>query len=189
MKTTDDKLNFHELPADKHEAWGAGPWCDEPDRVEFDAHGLPCLMQRIPMGTWCGYVAVPPGHPLHGKQPSARVFCADRSKLAVRGIIPAFLEAMREDDDSTVSLDVLLDVHGGLTYADACHGKICHVPKPGEPDNVWWFGFDCGHCDDLSPGLAAVLGVTFPGATYKNAAYVREQCEALALQLRALASA
>lgn len=35
-----------------------------------------------------------------------------------------------------------LAVHGGLTYSDRCHDDICHVPAPGEPDDVWWFGFD-----------------------------------------------
>lgn len=48
------------------EGCGPGPWDDEPDRIEFRVEGLPCLMVRNPMGAWCGYVAVPPGHPEHG---------------------------------------------------------------------------------------------------------------------------
>ena len=51
------------------------------------------------------------------------------------------------------ALDV--EVHGGLTYAGECSGSICHVPKPGEPDNVFWFGFDCAHAYDLSPATQA----------------------------------
>lgn len=49
--------------------WPSGPWDDEPDRVEWrdEATGLPCLALRNDMfGSWCGYVAVPPGHPVHG---------------------------------------------------------------------------------------------------------------------------
>jgi len=46
--------------------WSDGPWKTEPDRVEFEHAGLPCLMLRNDMGAWCGYAAVPPGHPLHG---------------------------------------------------------------------------------------------------------------------------
>lgn len=42
-------------------------------------------------------------------------------------------------------------VHGGLTYADPCFENVCHVPQQGEPDNVWWFGFDCAHYGDLPP--------------------------------------
>ncbi len=29
-----------------------------------------------------------------------------------------------------------LSVHGGLTYASHCHGKVCHIPAPGEPAEV-----------------------------------------------------
>lgn len=28
---------------------------------------MPCIISRNPVGTWCGYVGVPPGHPWHGK--------------------------------------------------------------------------------------------------------------------------
>ncbi len=91
-----------------------GPWHAEPDHVEFEHDGMPCILHRN--AAWCGYVAVPPGHPWHGK--------------------------------SYDQVDV--DVHGGPTYAEKCSGKICHVAKPGEPDDVWWIGFDCNHHGDLS---------------------------------------
>lgn len=49
-------------------AWGEGAWQNEPDRVEFVAHGFACLMNRNPrLGFWCAYVGVPPEHPFHGK--------------------------------------------------------------------------------------------------------------------------
>lgn len=109
---------------DKSE-WGVGPWTTEPDRAEWRHAGLPCLAVRGPefSGHWCGYVAVPPGHPLHGKGYS--------------------------------EIDHDLAVHGGLTYAHECAGHVCHVPKPGEPADVWWFGFDCAHAGDLSPAYRA----------------------------------
>jgi len=50
--------------------WGNGPWIGEPDKVQWqdDNTGLNCIAQRNPdMGHWCGYVAVPMGHPLYGK--------------------------------------------------------------------------------------------------------------------------
>jgi hypothetical protein len=44
------------------------PWKGEPDREEFRVHGFPCLLVRHDeLGHWCGYVAVPPGHPWHGR--------------------------------------------------------------------------------------------------------------------------
>jgi hypothetical protein len=60
------------------------------------------------------------------------------------------------------------------------------VPKPGEPADVWWLGFDCGHAFDLAPGLAAMLGRAAREAmmrdTYRTLAYVRAEVEGLAEQ-------
>lgn len=129
--------------------WSSGPWDNEPDRVDFEHAGLPCLLLRNPFGAWCGYAAVPPGHPLHG----------------------------------TDADDAELDVHGGVTYADRCQSPICHVPKPGEPDDVWWFGFDCAHFRDLVPGMP--LGLLPPHGIYRDVNYARTETESLAAQLRA----
>jgi hypothetical protein len=47
--------------------FGPGPWNDEPDRVQWRYGTVPCLMVRnAELGHWCGYAAVPPGHPWHG---------------------------------------------------------------------------------------------------------------------------
>jgi hypothetical protein len=94
-----------------------GPWDQEPDRDLWKHAGLACLVNRGPMGAWCGYVAVPPGHPAHRKHYN----------------------------------EVDVEVHGGLTYSEECQGVICHTPKPGEPDDVWWLGFDCGHTRKQRP--------------------------------------
>lgn len=49
--------------------WGEGPWKYEQDRLEWDYHGYPCLMVRSEeTGAWCGYVGVPPEHPLYKKK-------------------------------------------------------------------------------------------------------------------------
>ena len=40
----------------------AGPWHAEPDRVELEQDGIPCLLLRGPMGAWCGYVGLPREH-------------------------------------------------------------------------------------------------------------------------------
>lgn len=150
-------------PEEKLQKWGPGPWVDEPDRVEFYAHGLACLMVRNKIvGHWCGYVAVPPEHPLHG------VSC----------------DSERVDD---------VVVHGGLTYEGGCFGDICHAAKSGEADDVWWLGFDAAHAGDLMPGaaadlrelkeLSAKLRNPYGEWPYRDEAYVRAECEALAKQL------
>lgn len=81
-------------------------------------------------------------------------------------------------------------VHGGITYSGLCHGDICHVPLPGETDNVKWFGFDCGHAGDLTPHIARIFSIEEPpfadGWEYRNRDYVRQQTELLAEALQEL---
>lgn len=78
--------------------WGAGGWDDEPDSVMWLAEAPPhyrCQAFRSPwLGHWCGYVGVPPGHPLHG--------VADYSDPRVRE----------------------LDVHGGVTHSYGREGYL-----------------------------------------------------------------
>ncbi len=77
--------------------------------------------------------------------------------------------------------NVDVSVHGGLTYANKCTGAICHTPEPGESDDVWWFGFDCGHGGDLTPRhLGEFLR---NGDVYRTIAYVQDEVENLAAQL------
>jgi hypothetical protein len=142
--------------------WGPGPWQEEPDRHEWRYKGLPCLLRRSPMsGGWCGYVAVPPGHPWHGR-------------------------SWRDEDGGP---DV--EVHGGITFSQGCTegGEICHVPEPGEPDDVWWLGFDCGHAFDVAPkfmaegrafGMSPLLSESF--GTYRTFQYAKSETESLAEQ-------
>lgn len=84
-------------------------------------------------------------------------------------------------------------VHGGLTYSDRCAGHICHVPAPGEPDDVWWLGFDTAHFMDYMPARAAMmrdLDVGMPQymrSAYRDMAYVRAEVARLASQVAAAA--
>jgi hypothetical protein len=145
--------------------WGPGPWQSEPDKMQWEdpTTGLPCLIHRNGMGSLCGYVGVPRGHPYYGSSYD----------------------------------DVPVDVHGGLTYAAKCdpgaseeHG-ICHVVRPGEPDDVWWFGFDCAHAGDLSPEMEANLkSLQMPSISkawgsdrYRDVPYVIGEVTMLAHQL------
>ena len=93
--------------------------------------------------------------------------------------------------------DLDVAVHGGLTYANECHGYICHVPEPGMPANVWWFGFDAAHCWDLIPGmlkyeleipaLQKYAERTRQEDTYRDLEYMKAETERLAEQFRAIA--
>lgn len=164
--------------------WLRGPWDDEPDKIQWidETTGLDCLIVRNGSGALCGYVGVPPEHPWHGLDYSGHldVPCEDRE----RG------ECWWEDGHSPEST---LKVHGGLTYSDTCQPSddesrgVCHVPDPGRPENVWWFGFDCAHAWDLSPAYAGRYARILEDETYKPVAYVEQECASLARQLVAVA--
>lgn len=155
--------------------WGDGPWQSEPDKIQWtdEVTGLPCLAVRNSWsGNWCGYVGVAEGHPAFG------LSYDEADKLA-----PA-----DEYDYSSFR------VHGGLTYSAFCQtGKnaedrgICHVPQPGQPDRIWWLGFDCAHCDDLSP--AVLLRYDKSYCVYRTLEYVQSECADLAAQLKSIATA
>lgn len=147
--------------------WGDGPWQQEPDREEWRIDGAPgvaLLAVRSELGAWCGYAGVTEGHPWFGKT------CLDN----ILG-----LEEWQP--------------HGGITYGDACAGHVCHVPREGESDNVWWLGFDCAHSGDLVPGLVAFSRrremtklrggpcSAFDGDVYRPLEYVKAECERLAI--------
>lgn len=130
-----------------------GPWTHEPDRVEWRAHGFPCLIVRQPSsGHLCGYVGVEPGHPWHG--------------------------VGFDSYDTAVEYP---SVHGGITYSAECHGNVCHVARPGEPEHVFWQGFDARHAWDLSP-RDLTDGWSSHDQTYRTVEYMVEQCEQLAAQ-------
>lgn len=137
------------------EKWGRGPWDHEPDRIEWEHAGFDCLAIRNIMGVWCGYVAVPAGHPLYR------------------------IDYNRADN--------FVKVHGGVTYSDKCAGHICHIPKPGRPDDVWWIGFDCGHSQDIIPAfidmhINEIKKIVFK-AQYRDIGYVRREVNRLAEQI------
>lgn len=153
------------------------PWLNEPDRLEFESHGFPCMVIRHNhrpehnpkdwLGHLCGYVGVPKDHPLYNK--SARW-------------------GEREENSPIDNLEV----HGGITFSDF----------RDEKKDFYYFGFDAAHCDDLIPGFYELRQ---PGEclyeiyqkhkafsdlfkeTYKDMNYMKAECENLAKQLRELA--
>lgn len=45
-------------------SWGAGPWQEEPDQLEFTtSSGILGYIWRGPLGALCGYARLPTGHP------------------------------------------------------------------------------------------------------------------------------
>ena len=75
--------------------------------------------------------------------------------------------------------NIPIDVHGGLTYA----GKNSLL------NEEWCIGFDCGHFNDYSPGIANLIGMTElmskdPEVTmvYRNITFMRKELKSLAHQ-------
>ena len=100
------------------------------------------------------------------------------------GVPPGHLFHGKGYDD----VNGIIEIHGGLTYADKCKNHICHTPKPGEPDDLWWFGFDCAHAGDKIPGFPLFSDAPMfrDDDHYWTLEDVQEETNNLAEQLRAL---
>jgi hypothetical protein len=108
--------------------WSEGPWHDEPDLAVWPYHNLNCAAVRhASFGHFCGYVALPPGHPWYGHNE----------------------ETIRDENDNYI------DVHGGITYTTTSSEYLDRFEGVGAED--WCVGFDCGHYGDYQPGLRATL--------------------------------
>lgn len=146
--------------------WGPGPWDNEPDKVEW---------RDRESGLPC---------------------------IARRGPMGAWCGyvAVPPDHPWWGNGEAPVECHGGQTFGSMCDPSesdeaICHVPAPGEPADVWWIGFDCGHYRDRQPGLDALfrkrgdeddvsdrLAGGRGQAVYRDLAYVFEECRRLARQ-------
>ena len=88
--------------------------------------------------------------------------------------------------------EVDIDVHGGLNYSNFCDGSVeerfvYHVPEPGEPDNIWWFGFDCVHLYDYKPKPTKYQSLfEVEEGAYRDIDYVKWEIRNLAQQLKAI---
>lgn len=151
--------------ADHLERWGDGPWLSEPDRVSW----VDPTTERPCLVTRheMGYLC---------------------GYVAVDPGHPLH----QADSDKLDSLAAPVD------YSDFCQtgpgAKVCHVPAPGKPADVWWFGFHSGHYNQLtpmfySPMMRNVLGAhrtAAPWEVYQGMARVITQVQALALELARL---
>lgn len=172
-----------------------GVWLGEADKVAFrdPATGYECIMMRATHGGHlCGFVGVPPEHPLYGYRKDA---------------IPLAMD---------------IDVHGGLNYSETCQQgptpdprwvpkggiarhsrRVCHAPPIPmvrvetthatdyrvQHDDAWWLGFSCDHVYDLVPGgrnrQPGYLSQE-TGQVYRDDGYVLREILFLAAQLRAI---
>lgn len=165
------------------------PWASEPDYVMFEASGLTCMVRRVPeLGHLCGYVGVGRTHPLFEVDrtdlvPAPDTWTERPFDIDEHGAIDTFIALghMHADEipEGFAPLNMLIGVHGGLTWSARVHDHT-----------GWWFGFDCAHFDDFSPGLAETIERAGRDAsflrefgTYRTLDYVKHECATLAQQI------
>lgn len=121
--------------------------------------GLPFVIWRhLSFGHWCGYVAVPKESRLNGKN----YYTHSESENGLSKLEQAIND---------------ISVHGGLTYA----GKL----KERAKNDLWYFGFDCAHSEDLEPFMIEKYPKLSEGY-YKDKEFVLIEVESLAKQLKEL---
>jgi hypothetical protein len=135
--------------------------------------GLPAVItMSVSRGKRCGYVAVPRTSPLYGvdyseQLPQITKEMTESVTLGVKSPVLAITAGCGADDEHSLrrSLDVIIDVHGGLTYSGYGAGYPITLDE-----ECWWFGYDCAHHGDDHTGGQPNW-------------YCRDQCERLADQL------
>lgn len=161
----------------------------EGDSFEWTSSGYGCFMLRTPLLNWCGYVSIPASHPWSGLRfDTARVTpLPDRDVPDIApNVFGMFIEAMRDSpDDGLYPLDLVLAVHGGVTYSDI----RCSLRGQSADDKRWTFGFDCAHAGDLVPGIWKEMNRDVAehlsrGDVYRDRDYVFAETSRLAAQLR-----
>lgn len=170
---------------------GRFPWETEPWFHSFEAVGLRCVMYRDhDFGTWCGYVGVGAAHPLFGIHysdlvPAPEGWLKRHADLDDHGVFNVFVTMLQlgagDIPEGFAPLTQLVACHGGLSFADRLREWT-----------GWWFGFDCNHADDYSPGMEASLreaGIFFERPAfmtqrvYRTFEYVKSETASLAQQI------
>ena len=163
---------------------------------EFEHAGYKCVVIFGSIGHRCGYVGIPKNHPLYGKDyvDHLEIKKSDVGERAVSGIFPLLGACL--DEDERIRIEAYFQCHGGITYA----GGGEHSDYPVESD-LWWFGFDCGHCDDAKelklayerfPNYRKSLAMQIEcedrfhidGLIIRTEEYVADECKKLAEQLK-----
>lgn len=163
-----------------------GPWSHEADKLAWTdaATGYACIVRRSPRGgRLCGYIAVPPGHPLYGTPVQALVGL----HVTVHNGL-SYAEECERHDPASLSV-----CHPGPDRPDEVDGEMVHrVEATGDGhDNLWWFGFECDGAADVTPNVAdaraqAELHAGIVERAYRDEAFLLEEVTRLAVQLKAV---
>ncbi len=153
----------------------------EPSFEIFKHEGFLCCIQRMNWsGNINGYVAVTKDHPLFGKNYLDKIQLKE-SPLFNGNYIGLLCATLGDDEENVYSINMALNVHGGITYSQSELNGI-ENDLFGE---LWWFGFDTSHSGDLKPYQNDIdRKYQHEGDEYKDFEYVKEQTQQLANQLK-----
>ncbi|QXT34908.1 hypothetical protein KV697_14130 [Sphingomonas sanguinis] len=172
-----------------------GPWSGEADKVSWRdmPTGYGCIIRRSPFGRHlCGFVSVPPTHPLFGRGTSA----FEEHLVGVHGGIDyaAACQAAIPEEVSVCHPTGRAARPSETPAARLARHTVYEndVAKGHAHDDAWWFGFSCNQIGDLVPNADAarlrtqqqLAGVVEP--VYRTEAYVYRECVRLAVQLKAI---
>jgi hypothetical protein len=108
--------------------------------IENTYRGFTYIVLALDRGHRCGYVRIPSGHFLYKKgyseslsKPTWRVL--KNAQIGKRGILSVFCA-----DGKTMTMDILFNVHGGITFAGDFKKEL--------GIKGYWIGFDCAHSGD-----------------------------------------
>lgn len=171
-----------------------GPWSREADKISWTMPtGYGCIIRRSPLGRHlCGFVSVPPAHPLFGRGTSA----FDEHLVGVHGGIDyaAACQAAVPEEVSVCHPAGRSTRPRETPAARMARHTVYEndVSKGHADDDAWWFGFSCNQIGDVVPNADAarfrtqqqLAGVVEP--VYRTEAYVYRECVRLAAQLKAI---
>jgi len=146
----------------------------------FKHKKLLCCVQRLSWsGHLCGYVAVDKNNSLYGKKYSDTIELEKEPKFN-ENYIGLLIHSLKDRKDNEYSLDLAINVHCGLTYS---RNELNGLEKNIFGD-LWWFGFDTGHSEDLKPFQTDIdRKYPYNECTYKDFEFVENETKKLAEQL------
>lgn len=154
---------------------------NEPSFWLFKHKGLLCCVKRnYNCGNLNGYVAIDKDHGLYGKNYSDTIQLPQSPKFNGNYIGLLGIDD-EEAKENIYSIDMAIDVHGGITFAaDNLYGIEKNIFG-----DLWWFGFDTAHAGDLKPFQTDIdrKYSYHDDSVYRDFEYVKSETIKLADQL------
>lgn len=146
--------------------------------------GMKYVCIGLDVGHRCGYVGVTKDSPFFGIKYSENI----TDKFPVLKTIHQNAELGKKSPFAIIAfkseeviLEILIDVHGGLTFSGGGDYPI--------KDNLWWFGFDCAHAGDGKDGSLIKdeklknIYLSIDGGPIRTLDYVESECQRMIHQI------